>query len=385
MIQILQKQLDASTQCPLCRAAMFWVEAEFSDQELFFHQCSHCEHRLFQNDRHSCHCEACQKKRKKMMKDTRQQERRVLQSKKELEVQSLNKISFLHKLFLLALLDDVAREDVQHHEYIDWEKIKFSSISPNFQFQQRVFKQLVHEQILVPTQVIDDPSTFYINLRLDGYAEPSLFSITQRLRLWFYEDLRQGIPFKQSSEVKDSLYQMLYQEIIQFTQAVCRSWQVQFSSHISFEQLCYRLLDTLAVEQIFSLIHTALSYLQQQKALEARNDGFINTHRLKKTLLQYRERALLEKWETTNFSRPEHLPFSRMSEILYFKFLKYDQRIFSQPIQHLWRKIEPRLSFYSDKRCMHCGSNQLNVEYDAGDYVTLTCRKCQHQDHYFTQ
>ncbi|MEB3767828.1 hypothetical protein [Acinetobacter sp. MD2] len=385
MIQILQKQLDASTLCPLCRAAMFWVDAEFADQDLSFHQCSHCEHRLFQDDRHSCHCDACQKQRKKMIKATRQQERREHQTKKELEIQSLNKLSLLHKLFLLALLDDIAREDVQHDEYIHWDKLKFSPISPNYQFQQQLLKQLIYEQILIATEVVENPTTFYLNVRLDGYAEPSLFSVAQRLRHWFYEDLRQGIPFQHSDEVKETLYQMLYQEIIQFTQAVCQSWKVQFSSHASFAQLCYRLLDSLAVEQIFSMIHTALSYLQQNNALEARNDGFINTHRLKKTLIQYRERAIAEKWETSNFPRPEHLSLSRMSEILYIKFLNYDQRIFSQPIQHLWRKIEPRLSFYSDKRCMHCGSNQLDVEYDAGSYVSLTCQKCQHQDHYFTQ
>ncbi|MFT4020495.1 MAG: hypothetical protein QM666_03135, partial [Acinetobacter sp.] len=66
-------------------------------------------------------------------------------------------------------------------------------------------------------------------------------------------------------------------------------------------------------------------------------------------------------------------------------FLNHDERIFTQPIWHLWRKIQPRLNFYSDKRCMHCGSSELDVEYDAGDYVTLTCQRCQHQDHYFTK
>ncbi len=49
------------------------------------------------------------------------------------------------------------------------------------------------------------------------------------------------------------------------------------------------------------------------------------------------------------------------------------------------KKIEPRLSFYSQKRCMYCGSNELTVDYDADQYVTLFCRKCKHQDHYFTK
>ncbi|ESK40907.1 hypothetical protein P256_00335 [Acinetobacter nectaris CIP 110549] len=384
-IQIIKKQLDSSTLCPLCHAAMYWVDAEQFDTDLNFHQCSHCEHRVFQSSAFSCHCEACTQKRKKMLKETRLQEVRKFR-KKDIEAPSLHQLSFVKKLFLLALLDDYAREDAQHDEYIYWDKIKYSPISPNIPFQQQVVKQLEKEGVLVRTDTKDeDTNIYYINVRLDGYAEPSLFSITQQLRFWFYEDLSQGVPFQDSNEVKDAIYLMLYQEIMQFTMAVCRTWHVQISGHKSFQILCYRLLDHLAVEQIFYLVHTALAYLNEQKALQPRNDGFINTHKLKKTVIQYRENALKNKWETPNFPRPEHLPFNRMGEILYFKFLNYDQRILSQPIWHLWRKISPRLSFYSDKRCMHCGSHDLEVEYDAGDYVSLRCRKCKQQDHYFTQ
>ena len=383
MFQILNKQLDASTHCPLCHAAMYWVDAEQFDQDVQFHQCSHCEHRVFQSDKFSCHCSRCSQQRKKILKETRQQEIQKYR-KKDDNAPSLEQLSFIQKLFLLAILDDYAREDSQHDEYIHWEKIKYFSISPNYYFQNQFVKQLQKQQILITTTASDEPSTFYLNVRLDGYAEPSLFSVTQQLRHWFYSNLTLGIPFKNSEEVKATLYELLYQEIILFTQSICKMWQVQLTSHASFQQLCYRLLDVLAVEQIFYLVHTALLYLYENNALEARNDGFINTHRLKKTIIQYRERAIAEKWETPSFPRPEHLALSKMSDILYFRFLNYDQRIFSQPIWHLWKKIQPRLHFYSDKRCMHCGSNELDVEYDAGDYVTLTCRKCQHQDHYFT-
>jgi len=34
---------------------------------------------------------------------------------------------------------------------------------------------------------------------------------------------------------------------------------------------------------------------------------------------------------------------------------------------------------------MYCGSNDLAVDYDAKDYVSLICRQCKHQDHYFTR
>ena len=74
-----------------------------------------------------------------------------------------------------------------------------------------------------------------------------------------------------------------------------------------------------------------------------------------------------------------------MSGNLFYRFLGYDENIFFQPIVHSWKMIEPRLNFYSQKRCMHCGSSELTVEYDASNYVSLLCRNCKHQDHYFTQ
>ena len=68
MLQILQKQLDESTLCPLCQASMYWIEAEQYEQELNFHECSHCEHRIFQNSQQqNCHCVSCTQQRKKIM------------------------------------------------------------------------------------------------------------------------------------------------------------------------------------------------------------------------------------------------------------------------------------------------------------------------------
>ena len=385
MLQILQKQLDDSTLCPLCRAAMYWIDAQqIDDTEINFHECSHCEHRIFKELSLTCHCQTCKQKRKKQLKETRLQELRKFK-KKEIETKSLEQLTFLQKIFLLALLDDKVGEATQHDEYIDWQKIQYTPISPNIQFQKQLIQQFEKDYILIESDTTQDHSPYYLNIRLDGYAEPSLFSVTLQLRAWFFENLAQGIPFKQSDEVKDTLYLLLYQEIVQFMQATCRPWGVQISGHATLRQLCYRLLDSLAVEQIFHLVHSALGYLHKQNALESQNNGFINTHRLKKTLIQYRERAIAQKWETPNFPRPQNLRFNKMGEILYFKFLQYDERIFSQPVWHLWRKIEPRLHFYSDKRCMNCGSNALDVDYDANDYVSLVCQKCKHQDHYFTR
>ena len=385
MLQILQKQLDESTLCPLCQASMYWIEAEQYEQELNFHQCSHCEHRIFQNSQQqNCHCVSCTQQRKKIMAETRLQEQQKFK-KQDAPERELNQLRFIDKLFLLSILDQHAQEHIPHEEFIDWEKLKYLNITPNYFFQHGMIKHLLKEHILIVKDFAENAQQYYINVRLDGYSEPSLFSIAQQLRYWFYENLSMGTPFKTADEVKDALYLLLYQEIVQFMQFYCRTWGIQIAGNHSFQSFCYRLLDVLAVGQIYYLVQTALEFLYQQKALKPRNENFINTNLLKKTVQQYRERSVAEKWETTTLPRPPNLPFSYMSEILFFRFLGYDERIFFQPVWRSWRKIEARLKFYSLKRCMHCGSDELTVDYDAENYVSLFCRNCKHQDHYFTQ
>ena len=384
-LQILQKQLDESSHCPLCQASMFWIEAEQYSQEFQFHECSHCQHRVFKSDsKLNCHCAQCTAQRKKQTQQTILQEQRKYKVKDEV-IYSLNQLSFMHKLFLLSLLDSYAREDVQHDELIHWKNIKYHDFTPNYLFQNQLVQELLKLGIFKSQDSSLEPEHFYLNLRLDGYSDPSLFSVTQQLRHWFYENLSLGIPFKTTDEVKDALYLILYQEIVQFMQFYCRTWGIQIAGNRSFQAFCYRLMEGLAVGQIFYLIQTALEYLYKQNALQPRNDKFINTNLLKKTLAQYRERAVAERWETTTLPRPYTIPFSKMSEVLLFKFLGYDESVFIQPVWKSWRKIEPRLNFYAVKRCMYCGSNDLVVDYDATDYVSLICRRCKHQDHYFTR
>ncbi|WP_353142822.1 hypothetical protein [Acinetobacter pragensis] len=388
MLQIIQRNLDESTKCPLCRASMYWVEAEQFEQELNYHECSYCEHKIYQDKTQNCHCTACQASRKKLIKEALHQEnhKQKLKGKdKDFIEFELSQLSFMQKLFLLSILDDQVFENSQHDEFIDWEKIKYAPISPNYLFQKSLMKRMIDQHVLTLKDYAAESGQYYINVRLDGYSEPSLFSITHRLRLWFYENLSQGIPFKSSDEVKDAIYELLYEKIVQFIQFYCRLWQIQISGNNSLRALCYRLLDSLAVGQVFYLMQTALDYLHQKKLLQPRNEKFINTNLLRKTVEQYRERGLEEKWVTSTLPHPQQLHISKMIEILFFRFLNCDESVFVQPIWKIWEKVEPRLKFYALKRCMHCGSNELDVDYDADNYVSLFCRSCKQQDHYFTR
>lgn len=388
-IQVLTRSLDESIFCPLCNGAMYYVDGEFNDHELTFNECSFCNHRVFNDKGHTCHCESCLEKRKKIIRETSAEEARVVSRKRRKvdtnEVIDLLQLSFMQKLFLLSILDEYVHEGSRYDEWIDWSVIRRRTITPNYLFQIALFKNLVKEEILVPTEFSDECTTFFVNVRLDGYAEPTLFSITHRLRQLFFENLALGIPFKSSDEVKDALYYVLYQEVVQFAQFCCKTWNVQISGNKPFQRLCVNLLDTLAYGQIIYMVQNALDYLHKNNGLQPRNDNFINTNYLKATLEKYKKRAVEERWENYTLPRPEAYPISRMTEILLFKFLGYDEKIFVQPVHFLWKRIEPRLSFYSVKRCMNCGGNELKIEYDQGNQVTMVCYDCKHTDHYFIE
>lgn len=100
---ILRKSLDDSAFCPLCQAAMYWMDAEQFDQDINFHECSHCQHRVFQEPQHSCHCDSCLNERKKVMRATRLQETRKSHGRrKDIVELELHQLKFVEKLFLLV-------------------------------------------------------------------------------------------------------------------------------------------------------------------------------------------------------------------------------------------------------------------------------------------
>lgn len=102
-LQILQKQLDESSHCPLCQASMYWVDAEQFEQDVQFHECSHCQHRVFKDTKMTCHCETCTKQRKKLLQQTRLQEQRQFKSKDQPQ-RSLEQLSFYINFFYSAYL-----------------------------------------------------------------------------------------------------------------------------------------------------------------------------------------------------------------------------------------------------------------------------------------
>jgi hypothetical protein len=384
--QIYQKQLDQSQLCPVCQAAMYWIEAEYHHQALNFHQCSHCQHRLYYGEQTpTCHCTHCLQQRQQAIQATRFQERKQLRLKQKQQNDSLEiplqQLRLVEKLFLLSLLDGVVDERCTHAEFIDFSKYYPLNIAPSYQLFKQLKNSFISQDYLLSYQ--QSEQQFFPNLRLHGYREPSLLSLTQQLRDWFYRDFTKAVPYKDPEEVKDTIVILLSHELINYCQYCCQKWQILFYANQQFVDYCKTLLQDLAPTQIFFLIQRGLSYLHQSQLLEASNHNYVNTNRLRKTLQGYRERGQQQAWETGNLPRPVDLSYAQMNFIFFERFLKLDQKIFMQPLWKCWQQILPRLRFFGERHCIHCGSKDLAIDYSTNDYVSLTCLRCKQQDHYF--
>lgn len=115
------KQLDEKYWRPLCQASMYWVEAEQYEQELNFHQCSHCEHRIFKIANNKTVIAQAVPTTQKIMAETRCKNNKKFK-KQDAPERELNQLRFIDKLFLLSILDQHAQEHIPHEEFIDWEK-----------------------------------------------------------------------------------------------------------------------------------------------------------------------------------------------------------------------------------------------------------------------
>lgn len=387
LTQLYQKQLDDSQLCPICQAAMHFIEGEYHHKAVQYHHCSHCQHCIFYGDQPlQCHCPACLVKRQRQIQQTRWDERKDEWQKKHKRQDNveflLDDLSLMNKLFLLSLLDVMVDENRPHHEFLDFSRYQPTKIAPSFQLYKFLKQHFIHAYYLISKQE-NDTEQFYTNLKLAGYRDPSLLSLTHQLRAWFYQNFTQGVPFKDSQEVKDTLLDLLAHEILNFCQYRCQKWQVQFYGNQVFIDYCKLLLNDLAATQIFFLIDRALNYLNSQQLLDRSNQNFVNTNRLRKTLMQYRERAQQQSWETGNTPRPPELPYSQMTHIFLDRFLKFSDHAFCQPLWKSWQDVVPKLQFFTQRHCIHCGSKDLMIEYSDDRAVSFTCLSCKQQDHYF--
>lgn len=385
-IDILQQHLT-NENCSLCQHHLYEMEANIYGRVYHYFQCSNteCQHQIFPQQDRICYCTDCRILHKKALKQSSKDEIKKQNKKIKHEdlITEINQLSFIHKLFLLSVLENHVNEDLKHSEYILWSHLKKFLITPNYFYQKQLIQQFLQLKYLIESSQ-NEEECYYINLSLIHDDEPNLYYVTMKLRHLFYEGLTKGVPFSAAEEVKQSIYDIMYQQIVQYCQFICRDWHIMIAGNKYLEKICYQMLKRLALSQIYYLIYRALNYLYQKQLLQRHNDKFINTNLLRKTLQSYYDTAVIEKWEFYSIHIPEQMPISTMSYILFYKFLNLSENIYYQPIWKIWQNIEPRLRFYERQHyCITCGSNHVIAEYDNEQLITLYCQDCQQRNYYF--
>lgn len=384
-IEVLQQQLNPDVECPLCHKAMYDMESMIYGRVYYYFQCSsaQCKHQIFPQKDRICYCNVCRQQHKQELANCIKEEKNKNQPIKETRLTDLYQLSLLQQLFLLSVLEHHLTDDLTHSEYIPWSKLKYRMITPNYYYQHQMIKQFLKQGYLVET-VHKEPETYYVNLSLDGYNEPSLSHLYSVLKRLFYDNLVHEVPFYHADEVKNTLYTVLYQHIVQYCTMVCHHWGIRIAGNHHLEQVCFMMMERLALSQIFYLVSRALYYLYEQNLLKPLNKNFVNTNILKQTLLSYYEISHTEKWESYSLPYPERMPLSTLSQIFLIRFLKLPQDYYYKPIWKIWQELEPRLNFYAKRRCIHCGSQDVIVEHEEENKsVTLYCQNCEQQDYYF--
>lgn len=384
---VYQKYLDESTYCELCNASMMWIEGEFNSLELQYHVCTNCGHSYLPEKSPSpCQCKHCLEQRRKTIRETLKYEKyesrqKNLKSKDQLEI-LLDDVSFLDKLFTLALLDGAVREGASYNEHLNFNHIYALDIAPNYQLFNQLVKKFKFDLFLIPMNPTIEDNCFYLNFKLKGYSEPSLMALTEQLRHWFYGNFTKGIPYKTADEVKDVLLTILAHEAIRFCSIKCGEVGVQFVANNKLVEFCKEVLNVWSPTQLFHQIQNAIDYLKKAKLLEASNVNFINTNMICKTLEKYRQVMAGNKWEVGIVKRPDY-PYSQMTNILLFEFLGFKENAFNQPLWKNWNDALPTLRFFEECHCIHCGGYNLFIDHKDDENISFTCSDCKMQDHYF--
>ncbi|MDU4726694.1 MULTISPECIES: hypothetical protein [Clostridium] len=327
--------------CPNCGVYMIKDRQSKNSSVRSCAYCKECGHK----DSPLCNCNKC-KEIKEIMQIKREEHEKVIQMKKRKlieEVYDIKKktsvnyesLTFREKVCLGALIKCAGSEDLK---YIHPLKECDNKLAPTGRYFKEIFSVLNKRGIIVVSPdsnmdafVQDDkecefPYVYYmnkvkyvININSDNYIEdidkilnPSELSENDKevaLALW------------EEIALEECLEYLLYQmESVKFEFSIGEKTVLVFKE----------MLKNFSVSQIYNIIYrgvaNATKYYQESNISrrQAANSVIGNC-------LRYAERALIEQWELTKYSRRYDLKQSVFSEFLYNKVIKIGDLGFNMP------------------------------------------------------
>jgi hypothetical protein len=330
--------------CPCCGNYMLIKRTSKSSYSYGINTayCINCRH----EDSSFCHCTYCEDKRKILKLKKQEEEKKLIQVKKEKIYNTYNienwkmfdydSLSFRQKVYLGALLRLALSEDmktIMSLQYIE------QKLAPTMEYTKEVLRNLTASNIIVvnPDSSIDAfvespeeaefPNVYYISKV--SYVLNVNFGANEE------DKIREVI---YPSEIKDEdkeealklWKEIALEECLEYLHFQMNKVKFDFSVGEKTISVFKDLLEYFSVSQIYGIIYrgvaNATKYYQESNISkkQAANSVIGNCQR-------YAERALLERWELNKYHRAYELPQSMVSEIFFNRITKIGSLGFDMP------------------------------------------------------
>lgn len=249
----------------------------------------------------------------------------------DMEPVDYSELDFEHKVYIGAVLRGYLSEDMSTIPMID-----FSKLSPNIKYSYEIIKSLIMLNVLIVTPesdidafVQDDnfPETYYIDR-----VKYKLNLNFPENKIEFLKEIMSGVEFDEDSEEVYLLWKKIaLEECLQYL--ILQLNLVKFTDFSPGEKtrtVIEGLLEHYSTSQIFCIIWGRVS-----SATRLYQEGKITKNHAANTVIStcrsYGERAILNKWSITSYSRPKNVSQSLISEFYYNQVLKIGDLGFDMP------------------------------------------------------
>jgi len=332
---------SAALSCPYCKVSLFERRKSRTthrwNESMAF--CKTCTHRHYfpgrSRWRRDCTCQPCLSAREQAKQAQAVDQRRRIKAHWSLANRkplALHRLSFTHKLQLLAMLE--VRMDAQHNYLAPAEKLHHDArVSPSTAMDAAILQALHEASILLvdpdsPLDAFSDDLTpkawrdkvrWIANVSLDGQQRAGLAPLYRVL----HKELSGGPLPQWGVQIIALIEALSNEEVCAYIAARCAEHGLPFEARKKAAEVATQLLQDHPVRHVFSLansaIRGALSYIARAHVTKLHASNTIPAN-----MLAMGERALRQQWQFSPSGYDSHPPRSSLNQLLFDVLLQQD-------------------------------------------------------------
>ncbi|MBS9780452.1 MAG: hypothetical protein KGV51_07490 [Moraxellaceae bacterium] len=377
--------------CEFCGQVMYQKRKSKSDYRNANSpiECFNCNHKVYENQK-ECNCDGCCEKRFQEMRKQQELKKQAIK-----EIYDINnrltidysELTFFHKLVLLTLFRMQTDEEFDYILSLDDPK-RLTSLTPSRDMDFKYIEKLYDDNVVIVDSnskmeaLTDDIKSFYPtrvqwipNISVNDSSRLALNEIYNKI----YFDLSQNINKSWEDDLLTLMYDISYEEVIQYLYVRTEELNVSFSAEKKAKEVIYQLLENFSVSEIYYFVKKAVenAHIFYAKGYAKGKKHAGNT--IPNKMLSLGERALEEGWNTYKYTRDSRVQRSYLSQMLFDFFLKGDDSGFNKPIGKYWLEIKSKYFNDSDDNltCENCGSSNVHISVKENE-LYLQCESCEY-------